>query len=98
MAVHRHLHICTSAHMYVGWLRLVGPAKLQVSFAEYRLFYRALLQKRPRILRCPLIVATQHVYGCTQTSAHTHTYIRIITLTHTSAHMQITPPKVSAPL
>jgi len=29
----------------VGWLRLVGSLKLQVSFAEYILFYRALLQK-----------------------------------------------------
>ena len=45
-----------SSHM--GWLRLVGSLKLQVSFAEYRLFYRALLQKRPAILRSLLIVAT----------------------------------------
>ena len=29
-----------------------------ISSAEYRLFYRALLQKRPIILRSPLIVAT----------------------------------------
>jgi len=29
----------------MGWLRSVGSIKLQVSFAEYRLFYRALLQK-----------------------------------------------------
>ena len=29
------------------WLRLVGFFKLLVSFAEYSLFYRALLQKRP---------------------------------------------------
>jgi len=29
------------------WLRLVGSSKLQVSFAEYSLFNRALLQKRP---------------------------------------------------
>jgi len=33
----------------MGWLRLVGSLKLRVSFAEYRLFYRALLQKRPVI-------------------------------------------------
>ena len=33
----------------MGWLRVVGSLKLQVSFAEYRLFYRALLQKRPII-------------------------------------------------
>jgi len=41
-----------------GWLRLVGSLKLQVSFAEYPLFYRALLQKRPIISRSLLIVAT----------------------------------------
>jgi len=35
----------------------VGSLKLQVSLAEYRLFYRALLQKRPIILRSLLIVA-----------------------------------------
>jgi len=33
----------------MGWLRLVGSIKLQVSFAEYSLFYRAFLQKRPII-------------------------------------------------
>jgi len=32
--------------------------KVNVSFAEYRLFYRPLLQKRPIILRSLLIVAT----------------------------------------
>jgi len=42
------------------WLRLVGSLKSQVSFAEKRLFYRALLQKRPIILRSLLIVATPH--------------------------------------
>jgi len=44
-----------------GWLRLVGSLKLQVSFAEYSLFHRALLQKRPIISRSPLIVATSHL-------------------------------------
>ena len=44
--------------MCMGWLRLVGSLKLQVSFTEYRLFYKALLQKRPIILRSLLIVAT----------------------------------------
>jgi len=42
----------------MGWLRLVGSLESQVSFAEYRLFYRALLQKRPITLRSLLIVAT----------------------------------------
>jgi len=40
------------------WLRLVGFLKLYVSFAEYRLLYTALFQKRPIILRSLLIVAT----------------------------------------
>ena len=36
--------------------------KLDVSFAEYSLFYRALLQKRPVILRSLIIVATPYQY------------------------------------
>jgi len=44
----------------IGWLRLVGSLKLQVSFAEYIFFYRALLQKRPVILRSLLIAATRY--------------------------------------
>ena len=38
-------------YQVMGWLRLVGSSKCQVSFAEYSLFYRALLQKRYVILR-----------------------------------------------
>jgi len=44
----------------MGWLRLVGSLKLQVSFAEYSLFYRALLQKTPVILRSLQIIATPY--------------------------------------
>ena len=44
----------------MGWLRLVDSFKLQVSFAEYSLFYGALLQRRPVILRSLLIVATPY--------------------------------------
>ena len=43
-----------------GWLRLVGSLKLYVSSVKYSLFYRALLQKRPVILRSLLIVATPY--------------------------------------
>ena len=39
-------------------LRLVSSLELSVSFAEGRLFYRALLQKRPLILSSLLILAT----------------------------------------
>jgi len=42
----------------MGWLRLVGSIKLKVAFAEYRLFYRALWQKRPVILSTILTAAT----------------------------------------
>jgi hypothetical protein len=42
----------------MGWLRSVGSIKLKVSFAEYRLFNRALLQKRPTILSILLTEAT----------------------------------------
>jgi len=44
-----------------GWLRLVGSSKLWVSFAEYRVFYRALLQKRPVILRSLRVEGTRYV-------------------------------------
>jgi len=43
-----------------GVVRWVGSLQLQVSSAEHRLFYRALLQKRPIILRSLLIVATPY--------------------------------------
>jgi len=48
----------------MGWLRLVGSFKLKVSFAECSLFYTALLQKSPIILRCLLIVATPYQAAC----------------------------------
>ena len=43
--------VCVSHNVdpHMMWLRSVGSIKFQVSFAEYRLFYRALLQKRPKI-------------------------------------------------
>ena len=47
--------------IHMGWLRLVGTLKAQVSFAEYSLFYRALLQMRPIILRSLQVVATPYV-------------------------------------
>jgi len=52
-----------SPRWVMGWLRLVGSIKLYVSFAEYGLFYRALLQKRPMFLRSLLVVATSYHRG-----------------------------------
>ena len=40
-------HMTYLAESHMGWLRLVGSIKLQVSFAGYSLFHRSLLQKRP---------------------------------------------------
>ena len=78
--VHIHAQICT--HVYskccdyltikeeaMGRLRLVGSITLQISFAEYRLFSRALLQKRPIILSILLTEATPY-----RVSLHTHEY------------------------
>ena len=44
----------------IGWLRSGGSIKLQVSFAENSLFYRALLLKRPIILSILLTEATPY--------------------------------------
>jgi len=67
----------------MGWLHPVGSLKLQVSFAEYRLFYRALLQTRPVILRSVLIVATPYQW-CEREDRATATHSS--TTTHTCTH------------
>ena len=45
----------------MGWLRLVGALKVQVSFAKEPYKRDDILQKRPIILRRLLIVATPYV-------------------------------------
>ena len=45
----------------MGWLRVAGSLKLYVCFAEYRFFYRSLLQLRPIILRSLLFAATPYI-------------------------------------
>jgi len=71
----------------MGWLRSVGSIKLQVSFAEYRFFYRALLQQRPIILSILLTIASPYIfiYVCMHKCTHTHTHANIHT--HAHAHM-----------
>jgi len=54
------------------WLRLVGSIKLQVSSAEYSLFYRSRLKKRPIIVSILLTEATPHI----------QLYITIYTIVH----------------
>jgi len=51
---------CHTSCFQYGVASISSFLKLQVSFAEYSLFYRALLQKRPIILRSLLIVATPY--------------------------------------
>ena len=60
---HTHTQTVTHSHPHthnkgMGWLQIVGSLKSWVSFAEYCLFCRAHLQKRPIILRSLLFVAT----------------------------------------
>ena len=45
----------------MGWLRLVGPLKLQVSFAKEPYKTDDILQKRPIIIRSLLIIATKYI-------------------------------------
>jgi len=47
---------------YMGWLRVVGSLKLQVSFAKEPYKRDEILQKRLIILRSLLIEATPYVY------------------------------------
>jgi len=82
-----YAQICTAcARIGMRILRLVGSLKLWVSFAEYSLFYRALLQKRPLILRSLLIIATLYARCAYPPRLYMHAYIcryRIICITHT---------------
>ena len=58
---HKDIHMCTTPYLNMGWLRLVGSLKLQVSFAKEPYKRDDILQKRPIILRSLLIVATPYV-------------------------------------
>jgi len=42
-ASHNSMLVLLVWQLAMGWLRLAGPLKLQVSFAEYHLFYTILL-------------------------------------------------------
>ena len=70
-------YICamTHSHVVMGWLRLVGSLKSYVSFAEYGLFYRAFLPKRPMILSSLLNVATPYL-SCDK-NMHVYVYIHL---------------------
>jgi len=59
---------CSSLYVYIRWYACIHVliTYLLVSFAEYRLFYRALLQKRPIILHTLVCM-----YACTFECMHT---------------------------
>ena len=82
-----YTYACHDSFIYaasrMGWLRLVGSSKLQFSFAEYRLFYRALLHKRPMI---PLLVASAHTEQLVHGGILQHTGAHCNTLQHTATH------------
>ena len=68
----------------MGWLRLVGSSKLEVSFAKEPYKKDYILQKRPMILRSLLIVATPYTYTRVyRTFAHHTTHLTILShVTH----------------
>jgi len=72
----------------MGWLRWVGSFKSKVSFAEYPLFHRALLQKRLMILRSLLIAATPFSYVVPTIVSSTHLPTVYILITH--SYMSLT--------
>jgi len=63
----------------MGWLWFVGSIKLHVSFAEYSLFCRALLQKRPVLLSILLTKATPYIFYRTNTFIYIYIYICVST-------------------
>jgi len=76
----------------VGWLRLVGSLKLQVSFAKEPYKRDDILQKRPLIFRSLLIVATPYVNVRFRTQAPTQlTLSHTLSLSHTRTHTKDTP-------
>ena len=74
----------------MGWLRLVGCLKIQVSSQNTGLFCTALLQKRPIFLSILLIVAIPYALKCLKLGfvvvALQHTATHCDTLQHTATH------------
>jgi len=76
------VHSGASYTRAMGWLRSVGSIKLYVSFAEYRLFYRALLQKRPIIWSTLPTKATQYIHLHMHTCIWVYMYVCMYTRTY----------------
>jgi len=54
------LYVCVTCLFNMGWLRLVGSLKMEVSFTKEPYTRDYILQKKPIILRSLLIIATPH--------------------------------------
>jgi len=78
----------TSIIAAVGWLRLVGSLKIQVSFAKEPYKKDDILQKRPIVLRSLLIVATPYHYS----EASCQSYERSFKKLHDSGVSAPLPP------
>jgi len=72
MCVWHDSFLCVAWLIHMGWVRLVGSLKLYVSFAEYGLFFRALLQKRRIIKRSLLFRATPYQWHDSFIVVHTY--------------------------
>jgi len=89
----------------MGCLRSVGSIKSYVSFAEYRLFYRALLQKRPYNFIDPtnrihpifaaLAENATHCYTLHQTENTLQHILRKMSTTWHPRHKDDMPPRQS---
>jgi len=88
--IYIYIHIFCELDLHV-FTDVVAQLKLYVSFAEYSLFYRALLQKRPIIYRCVCELCNYdeymyvHMYTmniCVFTCVHTH-------IIHMNIHISI---------
>jgi len=68
-----------------------GSLKLQVSFAGYSLFCRALLQKRPIILRSLRIVATPYLTCSEWCAHHLNEFFRVMCVSQRTWSSRETP-------
>jgi len=83
---HESCHKCDMTHT-VGCYNRASVSQEYPSFAEYRLFYRAFLQKRPIILSILLATDMYHnpwyIYIC----MYTHIYVYMYTHMYMSSHI-----------
>jgi len=84
MCVCKYTYMCLQSTISpdMGWLRLVGSSKLQVSFAKEPYKRDYILQKKPVILRSLLIVATPLPFFLFQVHNYMYMYVLIYMCMH----------------